>query len=467
VIVIKENKTSLPMMYLSRHIRKEAVYDNSQKRAQMCYKYISSGLDYCHEKISHGPLFSHQSRRKRWSAWYSIVQALLMALEPYASLKDRFENARHCLIGMFPNERRPGRSYQGFVKARRNITSGLMTSLKEHLQDQLRPVSGKFRLRLGWEAVAVDGSRVETPRTRPNEEAFGCAGKKKTGPQLSITTLYHMGTGLPWDWRIGRGTESERVHLRSMLPWLEANALLVADAGFTGYELLKDIIAAGRHFLVRVGSNITLLNDLGLESKIDGNIVWLWPENRQPKQPPLKLRLIVLENTDRSKTPVYLLTDVFDKQRLSDETAGVLYRMRWGVEVFYRSFKQTLDQHKLRSRSPQQAKDELEWAMIAYLLMGLMSVETLICKGIDPLHLSVATALRVIRAAMGNDRMWRRKGDIRVLLSAAVKDDYRRKSSKKARSWPFKKKEKICGVPKIRKAKPTEILYAKRLYDAA
>ena len=94
-------------------------------------------------------------------------------------------------------------------------------------------------------------------------------------------------------------------------------------------------------------------------------------------------------------------------------------------------------------------------------------METLISKGIDPLHLSVAAALRMIRAAMGNDGIWRRKGDIRVLLSAAVKDDYRRKSSKKARDWPFKKKEKICGVPKIRKAKATEILYAKRLYDAA
>jgi len=54
-------------------------------------------------------------------------------------------------------------------------------------------------------------------RTAANENELKCAGKKKTGPQLFVTTLLHMGTGIPWDFRIGPGTASERRHLEEML----------------------------------------------------------------------------------------------------------------------------------------------------------------------------------------------------------------------------------------------------------
>ena len=41
---------------------------------------------------------------------------------------------------------------------------------------------------------------------------------------------------------------------------------------------------------------------------------------------------------------VYLLSNVFEPEKLSAEIAGRFYKMRWGVEIFYRSFKQTLNQ---------------------------------------------------------------------------------------------------------------------------
>ena len=84
-------------------------------------------------------------------------------------------------------------------------------------------LAGPFWRRDGWVAFSADGTRIELPRTVDNEKAFGCAGRDKTGPQLQLTSLYHMGTGLPWAWRIGAGTESEQVHLRRMVgrhaPW--------------------------------------------------------------------------------------------------------------------------------------------------------------------------------------------------------------------------------------------------------
>lgn len=468
MVEIKENTISLPILYKSlRHdIGKEIIYENSYNRAQRCSHYISSSIGFSHEEISDSPLFSHRQRQTRWPGLYTVLVSLLMVFVEGATLRDRFAAARRCLIEMYPGSRRPGKTMEGFIVARKQFLSQFQSTLNSHLQQQHVQVAGRFWRRLGWEAFAADGSRVEMPSTVANENAFGCAGKKKTGPQLLLTTLYQMGTGLSWDWQIGKGTESERDHLRSMLSGLPTQALLVADAGFTGYELLNAIIGSGRHFLVRVGANVTLLRGLGLEFKIDGNIVWLWPQ-RQHHQPPLKLRLIVLKKAEASKSDVYLLTDVLEPERLSEETTAVLYRMRWGVEVFYRGFKRTLDQHKLRSRSPGNAIDELHWAMTAYLLLGLMSIEGMIAAGTDPLGLSVAGALRIVRTAMQNRMGWHYKGDLRCLLAGAVKDGYRRKHPKHARHWPHKKNDPPCGIPKIRMATGNEIHCAQRSYNVA
>jgi Transposase DDE domain len=48
-----------------------------------------------------------------------------------------------------------------------------------------------------------------------------------------------------------------------MAPDLPKNALVVADAGFTGYELFRRLLRADQNFLVRVGSNVHLLRKLG------------------------------------------------------------------------------------------------------------------------------------------------------------------------------------------------------------
>ena len=130
----------------------------------------------------------------------------------------------------------------------------------------------------------------------------------------------------------------------------------------------------------------------------------------------MKLRLIRLSHENGSDA-MFLLTNVFDTERLSDTRAATLYPMRWGVEVFFRSYKQTLEQRKMRSDAPEQALWECQAGLLALLLLGLMSVEGMIDHGKDPLAWSVAAALRTVRDAMRTPKRWRRRGDLRVLLA--------------------------------------------------
>src|SRR5208337_3395925 len=69
----------------------------------------------------------------------------------------------------------------------------------------------------------------------------------------ALTLMFHLGTRLPWDWRLGPSDSSERAHLLEMLLALPPLSLIAADAGFVGYEYLSAIHQSGRSLLIRVG----------------------------------------------------------------------------------------------------------------------------------------------------------------------------------------------------------------------
>jgi hypothetical protein len=78
---------------------------------------------------------------------------------------------------------------------------------------------------------------------------------------MLLTTLFHVGTGVPWAFVRGGAKDSERLHLRQMLKLLPQRVMLLADAGFTGYELLSALLGNGNSFILRVGANVRLRLD--------------------------------------------------------------------------------------------------------------------------------------------------------------------------------------------------------------
>jgi hypothetical protein len=387
--------------------------------------------------------------------------AILMAWDDGATQGSRFRSARRALSMMYPSRRAVGKTFQGFLKSLLKVHSRLLEVLLAHLRGVIQQMSGAYWKREGLLAFAVDGSRIECPRTKANEAAFGRGGKKGCGPQMWLTTLWHMGAGLPWAWKQGRSDDSERHHLRDLLSLLPPAATVVGDAGFVGYELLRDILNSGRSFLVRVGGNVRLLKELGWFKRYGEETVFLWPLAHRDQEP-LVLRLIVLQRRGKN---IFLLTNLAE-DALNLQQASVLYGMRWGIEVFYRSLKATLQHRTMRSRAPRQAQAELAWSVVGLQLMGLMSVREILEKGIDPLRWSVAATRDLIRQVL-------RPGPCRRLgargwkdrLARCLKDLYNRNGSKDSRDWPDRKHDRPPGPPKIRIAKPTEILRAQQLRD--
>jgi len=397
----------------------------------------------------------------RWRPQRLTWVALMMAWDEGQTLTARWEHAKQTAQTLHPHWKL-GSSYGAFAEALVTMSAELIPALKARLRQQVLTVAGPYTHRCRWFALAGDGSRLEAPHTTANEEGLGCAGREKTAPQVFLTTIWHMGTGLPWDFRLGPGTSSERGHLAEMLSETPRGCLLVADAGFAGYELLREIIESQRCFLFRVGGNVTLLTELGFHVEECDGFVYLWPQ-AQRDQPPLVLRLIRLE---RGKQTIYLITNVLEGRDLTSEEAATLYEMRWGIEVFYRSYKQTLDRRQLLSRTPATCLAEAQGTLLGLWLLGLMTVRTLVAQGIDPLRMSVAAARNAVRRAMRH--VVGRKPHARELarqLRAAVKDPYTRPRNKAARNYPRKKREKPPGPPKIKPATLPEIQRAKRIRE--
>jgi hypothetical protein len=417
-----------------------------------------------------------------WTAETLLFAALLWAWSDEKTLLERFTTARKIIINRYVEQPAPAGSYQAFSKMLRKWTEPLRQALATAFRQRMAQTLAAVWLVEGWLVFAVDGSRIDVPRTRKNEERYSpqsklsrkaqqrrrAARRRRTRqamlerranvPRIWLTMLWHVGSGLPWDWRTGPSDSSERGHFQEMLAATPVGSLLTADAGFVGYDFWKTVLDAERHLLVRVGSNVKLLKTLGYAREHDG-VVYLWPDRAAKKQlPPLVLRMIVVAHEDRQ--PIYLVTDVMSTKTLSDAQMVALYRKRWGIEVYYRHCKQTFERRKLRSQNPDNALVELHWSLLGMWAMGLHAQARLVGQGISPERISFAGVWRAYRRPMREYKSPPDPGErMRQLIDRALLDPYKRRN-KTSRDFPLKKQEQAAGPPILRTATRAQVQLA-------
>lgn len=207
-------------------------------------------------------------RGGKWATWKPrmlAATALLWATSEASTLQERFAQARKIITKVFRWQLAPGVSAQGFLKMLAKWQPELLGVLVPHLRDQMRTGQPAQWQTAGYALFAIDGSRVALARTKSLEAAFapqpqrrlaptrqpgfGAWGrskaqattarhKKATSPQLWLTLLWHVGSGLPWTWRTGPSGASERDHLVALVPelppmpcWWRMRALWATSCG--------------------------------------------------------------------------------------------------------------------------------------------------------------------------------------------------------------------------------------------
>ncbi len=232
-----------------------------------------------------------------------------------------------------------------------------------------------------------------------------------------------------------------------MLDALPANALLTADAAGQRVRRSTAIPKSGWH---SIRHHERVVVTVGLSRRSRPGYPGLEASRQQPL---LNARLVVAR---AGRQPVYLVTSVRDESILSDEQVVRIYSLRWGVELFYRHFKQTFERRKLRSHTADNAELEATWSLLGLWAMGLHA-QVELGQEVPASRISVAKLLRAYRTSLREYKSLPDPGEsLWDLLSKAVIDAYQR-ANKSSRDYPRKKQHPATGAPKIRCATKAQI----------
>jgi hypothetical protein len=253
----------------------------------------------------------------------------------------------------------------------------------------------------GLRLVAMDGATLDVPDTTENDEHFGrpvsSRGEGKGAfPQIRLVGVAECGTHAMFAAAIGPYGTAERTLATQVLPALRPGMLLMADRGFTSFELWQTAAATGADLLWRATSVFSLPV---LQELPDGSYLsHLIRKDRRP------ITVRVIEYTiDDAPTPegkhYRLVTTLLDHQHAPALELAELYAQRW-------EFKTALDELKthqrgakvvLRSKSPDGVEQEL-WGflLVHWAIRELMHIAALDAD-VDSDRVSFIRTLRLAR----------------------------------------------------------------------
>ena len=398
-------------------------------------------------------------KRARWDFHHLILVTLAMTWSLGDSTPEKFEMARGIVAACRPKRRRAGATAQGFHKALARLPMRPLVALAAAVRGRLLRLLGDDLAHGGFIPLGCDGSRLECCRNDELLARLGKAGKADCSPSLWVTAMVHLGTGVPWSWWLGKGNASERDHLRRLLPGLPKAALVVADAGFDGYDLAASILDSGASFLIRMSSKSHLFVDRPTEpDRFRQGRVSYWPGRaQQANRPPLRLRLIRVLGRRRGKDPgraadVWLLTDV-GAERMSIAQAASFYRLRWENEGLFRSYKRTLKKVHLVGRTVRAVHREAYGSLLACQLLLAQGAWAL--RGARDRTSAVVTpcnarrAILAVRAELKAAMKADRRESYRERLARCARERRQRASAKQKRAWPQRTPHKPPKPPRL------------------
>ena len=254
------------------------------------------------------------------------------------------------------------------------------------LGQKLQPLRHDPRLDdVGGILTLVDGTEASALAELVGHLGEGKGGKEgKANRKITLHTHFELLKGVPVDMDVTKAADSE---VRNLLDRLLPGRVYVEDRGYACFRLFQGVIDVGSHFVCRLRDNsvyeVTKDNPLTEADKAAGvvsdQVVWLGcPEKRgELKQ---KLRVIKVACTPHRKRIhngrggpqqgefLLIVTDLMD---LPAEVIALIYRCRWGVEIFFRFFKNVLGCRHLLSHREGGIRIQVYATIIACMLIAL------------------------------------------------------------------------------------------------
>jgi len=281
------------------------------------------------------------------------------------------------------------------------------------LHCQLETSGGFYQ---GYRLMGIDGSLFTVPDTIANERAFGrpkggSSSESQGGfPQVGKVSLVELGSHVEYRFAVRSQAAGETTLALRLVKYLTPEMLVLLDAGFFGYPLLRSIRGQGAQFLVNVSSTPKLqafqvLSDGSYLTKIYASV-----SDREHDRGGFVVRVIRYELDDPQRPhhgKVHrLVTTLLDEKQHPATELVLLYHERWEHELTYDEQKTHQDPRRagktthLRSETPAGVVQELYALSLGHYVVRKAMFDAARQQNADPDRLSFHGALRILRARL-------------------------------------------------------------------
>jgi hypothetical protein len=277
---------------------------------------------------------------------------------------------------------------------------GLIADLRRHLPN-LRQSDGKLD-ELLRQIQIFDGSffrtaanvawAVQSNNQHTKANGKGGSGYIRLNCQFCLSSGNVSGVSINGNDGVGEGSAAEK--------FVEAGHIYLFDAGVVRFSYLDKILSVGSHFLCCLGSGVNFtpleertLSDADRQAGILSDRIGKLGGSDRRTAPDAMVREVIFSFTGRdgvTKT-LRLLTDMLD---LPAHVVAELYRHRWQIELFFRWLKISASFEHLTSHSRNGITLSFYIAIIATLLMSIITQR--------PLSKYGYTLLSLVAAGMGD-----------------------------------------------------------------
>lgn len=290
-------------------------------------------------------------------------------------------------------------SHQAFSKRLRilpwQIFRALMAALFSSYTENAR--AGQVLYHGIYTIQAIDGSVVDVAARLMQAWAGlpGRGGGRSRKAQAKVHALFNVSLGIPTLVAVTGARRSERRQARKLV--LEAVkrglAILIIDLGYFEFAFFHQIMKARAFFVARLKERTRhkILKRFGRRD-------WLVRVGGWTKaQPTLTLRCVGIPEGD---TIYWYLTNLLPAYGMTPADIRDIYRKRWSIELFFKSWKHVLRGGKFFCYNTNGIKIQIYASLCAYILVRMLVARSASRYGFNPEAVGFERAATIVRCWM-------------------------------------------------------------------
>ena len=291
-----------------------------------------------------------------------------------------------------------------YCDARQRLPLAMPVTLGSALGAQLEAMAPAHWRWQGRSVKLFDGTIVSMPDTASNQQAYPQSHEQKPGlgfPMARIGALIGLASGAMLGYQVvaceGKGT-GEQTLLGNLLDHLHAGDVVLADALLATWWIIEGAVRRGADVVMaQHGKRIT---DFTRGQRLGKNDhVVQWPRPPKPKAMSAEQYARYPEFITMREVEVngrILVTTLLDPKIVAPGALASLYKLRWNIEVDFRTIKATLEMDVLRCKSQPMIEKEIAVYFLAYNLVRWAMAKAALLADVLPRVLSFTGAKRLL-----------------------------------------------------------------------